>query len=686
MGSGYTLVICEKPDAARRVAEALSGGSSKTEQVEGTSVFRFAREGEEFVVCAAQGHLYGVSDPCEERSVYPVFDVEWYPLDQVDEATAGAGKRVAVVRRLAAGATKFVNACDFDVEGETIGFNLLRYACGGKEVGALRAKFSTLTEEDLVKAFDCLEPQGLLGLARAGRARHAVDFLWGVNLSRALSQSPLGGGARYRTVSIGRVQGPTLEFLAEREREILGFVPIPYWKITATFEREGRRIVAGYADEKVAVRSAAEKVRHDCVGKEGVVERMRKDLVLVNPPVPFNIGDLQKEAYRVFKIPPRKTMQIAERLYLAALVSYPRTESQKLPPSIDYRRIIRGLGAVPAYEVAASEILKSGGRPVEGSRSDPAHPAIHPTGEKPRRPLSPAEASLLDLVVRRFLAAFGPPARREKLEISLAIGEHRFRTSGSRTVYSGWMRYYGKHAQPRDAELPEAAEGERFRVAAIGEEEKFEQGPSRYNQSTLLEKMERERIGTKATRADVVGTLLERGYAAGEGLAVTELGFAVAEAIETYAPSVAGTGLTREIEGRLGAVEEGKEEASLLRETIRNLAAQLAELSANEEGVGRELGGAFSAAAAKMASLGRCPVCKTGELGEIRSRATKKRIAGCSNYASGCRASAPLPQRGSIRAAVRPCEHCSWPVVYVSGGRRPWKLCINPACPGRKKA
>ncbi|MDG6989399.1 MAG: DNA topoisomerase I [Nitrososphaerota archaeon] len=687
MGPGYTLVICEKPDAARRVADALSGGRSRPETVGGTTAFRFVRKGEEFVVCAAQGHLYGVSDPCEERVVYPVFDVEWYILDQLDKDSTGAERRIAAVRRLATGATRFVNACDFDVEGETIGFNLLKYACGGKERDALRAKFSTLTEEDLVRAFDGLEHQWSQGLAKAGRARHAIDFLWGINLSRALSQSPLGGGTQYRTISVGRVQGPTLGFIVEREREILGFVPVPYWKVMGTFEKKGKRIVAPYAEERVPVRAVAERAQRDCLGGVGVVEWVRKSLTLANPPVLFNIGDLQKEAYRAFGFPPGRTMRIAERLYLDALISYPRTGSQKLPPSIDCRKIVRGIERMPEYATVASEVLKSGARPAEGSKSDPAHPAIHPTGEKPRHALGAAESSLLDLIIRRFLAAFGPPARKETVEASLAVGVHRFRAAGSRTLSAGWMKQYGRYAASRDVELPQIEEGERFRVGDVKVEEKFGQRPPRYSQSTLLEKMEREGIGTKATRADIVGTVLGRGYASGEWLEVTELGFAVAEAIEKYAPSIAGTGLTREIEERLAAVEEGKEtEASLVRETIRALSEQLAELSANEEWVGRELGSALSAVAPKQTALGICPVCKTGELKVVRSRTTKKRFAGCSNYPSRCRASAPLPQRGSIRATAKPCERCSWPVVYVAGGRHPWKLCVNPACPGRNKS
>src|SRR5579863_7025024 len=127
---GYTLVICEKPDAARRVADALSGGSTKSAVVEGTSVYSFSRKGEDYVVCSAQGHVYGVSDPSDERTVYPVFDVEWYPTNVLDEDSPGAARRISTVKKLSAGASRFVNACDLDVEGETIGYNLLRYACG----------------------------------------------------------------------------------------------------------------------------------------------------------------------------------------------------------------------------------------------------------------------------------------------------------------------------------------------------------------------------------------------------------------------------------------------------------------------------------------------------------------------------------------------------------------------------
>ncbi len=679
-------MICEKPDAARRVSDALSAGGSASSIVDGTTVYRFSRRGEEFVVCAAQGHVYGVSDPFDERAVYPVFDVEWYPSDLLDDDGASAARRISAVRKLAAGASRFVNACDFDVEGETIGYNLLRYACGGKEKGALRAKFSTLTEEDLVAAFVDLRPQAGEGLAKAGRARHAIDFVWGVNLSRALSQSAQGFGHRYRTVSMGRVQGPTLSFLVEREHEIRRFVPVPYWKASGTFEKDGKRFAAEYSKERILQKALAERVREECLGEEAVAGPLHRSTVQLGPPVPFSIGDLQKEAYRAFGYTPARTLQIAEKLYLGALISYPRTGSQRLPSSINYRGILQGLGRVPEYSAHVAELLKGEPKPVQGTKTDPAHPAIHPTGERPRRPLDRYEASMLDLVSRRFLAAFGPSARRELVDVSLRVGEHEFRLTGGRTAFPGWMKYYGRYAGFRDVELPPVSEGDRLRIVGVDVEEKFEQKPSRYNQSSLLEKMEKEQMGTKATRADIISTLVSRGYVSGETMEVTDLGLSVARTMRRYALSIASTELTRIIEGKLEAVEEGSgDEASLLRETVRSIAGQLAELNANEEEVGKELDATLVDEMAKTQVLGRCQVCKTGELRIVRSKTTKKRFVGCSNYSSGCRASAPLPQKGVVRPTTKTCQRCAWPIVYVVTGGHPWRLCVNAECPGKRK-
>lgn len=679
--SGYTLIICEKPDAARRIAEALSGGSAQGSTVDGVTVFRFTSQEEDVVVCSAQGHVYAISDPFEDRAVYPVFDVEWYPSNLVEERNNSAARRIGVIRKLADGAAKFVNACDFDVEGETIGFNVLRYACGGKEMEALRAEFSTLTRNDVVAAFEQAKPQAGQGLARAGRARHLVDFVWGINFSRALSQSVLNLGQRHGTISMGRVQGPTLAFLVGREIEIREFVPLPFWKVSGTFERDGTHFTAGYSKERVKPKTTAEKVRDDCVGKEGVATSVVRSLVQVPPPPPFSTGDLQREGYRSLGFSPSRTLQIAERLYLKALISYPRTGSQLLPPSINYRAILEGLQRLDRYSKAARNLLGGALSPAKGTKLDPAHPAIHPTGEVPRGHLNPPETAVFDLIVRRFFAAFGPPARRELVTVRLSVGGHEFVLSGGMTLYQGWIDSYGRYASVKDMGMPNVAEGDRFRVVRLDVEEKFEQGPSRYNQSSLLEKMERENIGTKTTRSEIISTLVKRGYVEGSSMRVTDLGLAVIETMEKYAPAIVTTKLTREIEERLEEVEdEAWRDAELVRETVRSVANQLVGLNANEDEVGREIDAGLIAADTASRVLGSCPACKSGQLRMIRSKKTKKRFVGCSNYSRGCRASAPLPQRGIIRTTSKVCSHCSWPIVYVMGGRTPWRLCVNPKC------
>ncbi|MDV3278286.1 MAG: DNA topoisomerase I [Nitrososphaerales archaeon] len=684
VSSGYTLVVCEKPDAARRVADALSDGAPSSAMIEGVQTFRFRRGAEELVVCAAQGHVYAVSDPFAERSVYPVFDVEWYDYGLVEKEAMGAARRIASIKKLAGGATKFVNACDYDVEGETIGFNILRYACGGKESEARRAKFSTLTKDELLEAFRAAEVPPSHGMADAGRTRHLVDFVWGVNLSRALSQSAVGSGHRYRTVSVGRVQGPTLGFVVEREGEIRSFVPRPYWTVRGIFEKDGERLLAAYSKDRLGRKTDAEKVKAECSGREGTVSSVVKSVSEVMPPAPFNIGDLQKEAYRAFGYSPSRTMQIAERLYLDVLISYPRTSSQRLPPSIDCRKIMRGLASSKEYSMHAERLLAGSLRPAQGVKDDPAHPAIHPTGEKPRRPLGAQEARLYDLVVKRFLSTFAPPAKRENVSVDVSLNGHLFKLGGRRTVYQGWLEYYAPYSKSADVDIPRISEGDRLRVLAVDVEEKFESKPPRYNQSSLLEKMELEGIGTKATRADMIATLVDRGYMAGESLTASELGFSVVETMKLYAPEIISTGLTRSVEERLEKIEEGTEsQKELVRETVRSISNQLIMLNQNEEQVGREIDFAVSASVADRYVIGACPVCKTGKLRIIRSKKTGKRFVGCTNYPSGCRASAPLPQRGTVKVTQKSCQHCSWPVVYVIAGRAPWRLCVNPNCPSK---
>jgi DNA topoisomerase I len=257
--------------------------------------------------------------------------------------------------------------------------------------------------------------------------------------------------------------------------------------------------------------------------------------------------------------------------------------------------------------------------------------------------------------------------------------------SRERTLRPGWATTYGRYINEDGPDLSKVMEGDRFKVAEVNVEERLEQGPPRYDQSTLLEKMERENIGTKGTRADVISTLSERGYVEGTEMKVTDLGLAVVEAMQRNVPSILTTGLTREVEGEVERVEQGiAGDANVVRETVRSIAEQLVRLRASEDQVGQTLTAANSAESDGSHTLGPCPTCKSGQLIMIRSRRTGKRFVGCSNYSKGCRASAPLPQRGIIRISPKACPDCSWPIVTLTRGRRPWRLCINVLCPTRR--
>jgi len=679
----YTLVVCEKPDAARRIAQAL--GDARESRPAGISVFDVTSDGRQYKVCTALGHLYGVADTTRNRSVYPVLDLEWAP----NVKNPRVARAIRVISDVAKNASVFVHACDYDQEGEVIGHSILQYACGGKYEKALRAKFSTLTDDEIRESFaNLVKPNS--GLAEAGRSRHMLDFIYGVNLSRALAQS-LKTARRYRNLSIGRVQGPTLAFAVDRELEIRLHVPDPYWTVAAQFEKNGKAFSAQYEKPRVETLVEAKSIVSACIGKDGAVSDDAENKVLLRAPTPFNIGDLQREAYRLFRLGPGYTLGIAEKLYLQALISYPRTSSQKLPPSIVYGKIISGLSKIGSYGKLTSMLLSRDRLvPNEGKMTDPAHPAIYPTGVAPRQKLSGLEFKVYDLIVKRFLATFGDPAVSQHTDVKIDVNGYIFKAEGRTPVYEGWMIFYKPYVRLEQRELPELHKDDWVKNLGVEMEEKFTQPPYRYNQASLLAKMEQEQIGTKATRADIIATLFKRNYIAPgrRGIEVTDLGFAVIDSMRMFVPAIVSIELTRSMEEQLEKVEQGSVESiSVIELAVDKLVESLAAFMEKEVDIGERIGDAAFADSAQAATIGPCPVCKKGQLRMIRSYKTKKRFVGCSNYSAGCKATAPLPQKGLIRTARKACPDCGWPIIGVVFARRAkqWKICINMQCPARKK-
>jgi DNA topoisomerase-1 len=248
------------------------------------------------------------------------------------------------------------------------------------------------------------------------------------------------------------------------------------------------------------------------------------------------------------------------------------------------------------------------------------------------------------------------------------------------------MHYYEPYVRFEEVILPPIKEGQPVNIKRIVLESLLTEPPARYNPSSLLREMEETGIGTKATRADTIQTLYDRGYVKDERMTVTGLGFEVSGILERYCPTIISTTLTRELETKMNRIQENKEKREeVLIEVVEILKPVLERLKKEEKTIGEQLGSALEKAKLEERTIDTCRVCKTGKLIVTYSRKTGKRFVGCTNYFKGlCKTSFPLPQKGKLRLDGKKCLKCSWPTIEVRMKRRPWILCFNPECPSNK--
>ncbi len=688
--TSYTLLITEKPSAAKRIADALDEkGAPKKREEQSVPYYDVVRNGERIIVVPAIGHLYSVAQEGKGWT-YPVFQTKWVPSHTVNKRSKNTENFIRVISKLAKEAKNFISATDFDIEGSQIAYCVLKYACGESSLRkARRMKFSTLTKRDITEAYNSLSPTLDWGLIEAGRTRHEIDWIYGINLSRAMILSLKRASGMYKALSTGRVQGPTLAFIAERERKIRSFVPKPYWTISAVALIEGKEYPLEYSQRKIWIKREAETVVEECDGKRGVISHIQTKKSTQRPPVPFDIGTLQSEAYSNFRFTPSRTLRIAERLYLDALISYPRTSSQRFPPSIDTRAILEALSGMKQYSKMANELLsKEKLVPTQGKKEDPAHPPIHPTGNLPERKLNDSERKIFDLIIRRFLAIFGEPSIRESLKVEVEVNGHLFYLRGRRILEHGWQKYYSPYIKSEELILPQLSIGQEIKLGAIQSVEKYTSSPPRYNPKSVLALMETQHIGTKATRADIIDTLYSRGYITGERITMTPLGFSVINLLSKYCSEVLSVELTRELEQEMEEIEINKKtRQEVIIDAVEKLTPILMEFKLKEEAIGKGLSEALTSLRKEQRIVGTCPVCGDGLLTITYSRKTRKRFVGCSNYwTKKCDFSVPIPQGGNIEATGKTCPYCNFPIIRIRRpGKRPWNMCINwQNCPGRK--
>jgi DNA topoisomerase-1 len=673
---GYELIITEKPQAALKISSAL-GTSTKREFTKSVPYYEVDRQGKKIIVACAVGHLFTLKQNIPGSTV-PIFDISWVPNYLVRKGDF-TKKYYDTILKLAKNAGSITVATDYDVEGEVIGTNVVRLICNQND--AQRMKFSTLTTKELNDAYENKDSNINWNQATAGEARHFLDWFYGINLSRALMNAIKTTG-KFKIMSIGRVQGPTLKLIVDKEKEIKKFKPIPYWQIFVTVKKP--KVELKYTKDIFNEKELEQF--ENLIGEKGEAQTKKTEQRLPPNP-PFNLTTLQTEAYKFYGITPTNTLKAAQSLYLGGYISYPRTSSQKLPNSIDYKSILDILKI--RYKVAK---LITKNKPLEGKKTDPAHPSIYPTGEKPPI-LSGDEEKIYNLIVKRFLALFCDDAIIDKKRISAKIKDFTFSTNGSQTRKKSWLEFYPTKA--KEIEIPDL-EGE-ITVIDQRNEKKETQPPKRYSQASILSELEKRNLGTKATRAAILDTLYDRGYIREKSIEATPLGISLIETLEKYSPIIIDEKLTRQLQDKIDEIIEiekpkkGKleeKEKNILQKAKNTIIEIAKDFEKNENKIGNNLMNAQEKQREierKENILNKCPKCENGNLRITYSPKNKKFFISCTSYPK-CTNTYSLPPYGKIKQVGKNCEKCGFPLLMaLQKGKRPWIFCFNYECETNKE-
>ena len=718
------LVITEKNDAAEKIAALLSeAGKPKKDKVYDTPVYRFTREGEEWVTIGLRGHIlapdfpaelkfsdsqgwYAISSEGEVMSAdvpdglaRPPFkkkkpfledgvDIKgwkvpslpylvWAPIEKLP-AEKGI---IRALKNLAKKADSVVIGTDFDREGELIGSDALAQVLEvNPEVPVTRARYSAYTRAEIEHAFANLVELDQ-NLADAGESRQYIDLIWGAALTRYLTMARFGGFGNVR--SAGRVQTPTLALVVERERERMAFVPEDYWVINGRAAEVGAdedarfKIVhaQGRFTDEQAANAAFANVE---AAKTGTVTAVTKKSRTQRPPAPFNTTSMQAAA-AAEGISPARAMRLAESLYMDGLISYPRVDNTVYPPSLDLRATAKMLAGVPQYAPYVAQLTAAPEmHATRGKQFDTDHPPIYPTGVADPSKLQPAEWKLYNLIARRFLATLSDPAVIEGTKLAIDVAGEPFQASGDVLTTPGFRAIY-PFGLKKDEQLPQLSEGDTVEVFDLTLEAKQTEPPARYSQGKLIQEMEKRGLGTKSTRASIIERLYTVKYLKNDPVEPSQLGIAIIDALNEFAPRITTPDMTAELDEDMTKVAQGNDtQDHVVYHSRALLAGMLDALIEHKD----DLGEAIADAVTADARVGACPKC--GKDLVVKSSAkTRGSFVGCMGWPD-CDVTYPLPsgvRYEALEGEAAVCPECGAPRIKCKPFRsKPYEICINPQC------
>ena len=585
-----TCIIAEKPSVARDITRIVGANSKQEGYMEGSG----------YVVTWAMGHLIALAMP--EAYGFSAYKAEDLPIrpnpfqlvvrqvrkDKEYVSDPAALKQLKVIRSCFDKADRIIVATDAGREGELIFRYIYQYLDCRKPFD--RLWISSLTDKAIREGLSNLKPGNCYdNLYHSAKARSEADWLVGINASRALSIARKGG------YSLGRVQTPTLAMVCRRYIENRDFSSVPYWKLSVHTEKEGLSIKAvgckDYENEALA-QTALATLRSQ---SQLTVESVTRKVTYTAPPFLYDLTALQKDANKRHGFSADKTLSIAQSLYEKKITTYPRTGSRYISEDV--------FEEVPALLRKIRETLPT---PLNRHSVDNAkvtdHHAIIPTGETPSG-LSADERTIYQMVVNRFIEAFSPDSEEERMQVRFTHGTNIFTWKACRQISLGWKAVQkGKEVEAEKKEdsdehilssLPNLTEGEVLSLVNADITEHKTKPKPLYTEATLLSAMENAGkevedaeskkamaecgIGTPATRANIIETLILRDYIRRDKKVIipTEKGLAVYEIVKDK--KIANAEMTGSWELALAAIEAGKMPSDKFSQGINSYVSTICE-------------------------------------------------------------------------------------------------------------
>ncbi|CAL8097451.1 unnamed protein product [Orchesella dallaii] len=578
------LNVAEKNDAAKRIANLLANGAVQTRPT--FSVYnklyefqyQFRNQPCQMTMTSVSGHLLNQEFDSRFRKWHSCDPVELFDAPVIKTCQENMQNIQKTLMQQAAYHQVLIIWTDCDREGENIGYEVISVCQRvNPRLQILRAKFSEMTKQAVTRAMsNLIQPDKRV--SDAVDVRSELDLRIGAAFTRFQTlrlTRKFPTALADRLISYGSCQFPTLGFVVERYKAIQDFIRENFWKIDVSHKVDDYLVNFSWARVRLFDQLAVQTIYEMCLENPSAkVVKVQSKPKSKWRPVALDTIEFEKLSSRKLRIGAKEAMQIAEQLYTAGIISYPRTETNIFPPGLDLPSLVEQQTNSTQWGGFATRLLHqpNGPTPRNGMKSDQAHPPIHPTKFDNLNSFSDKHKRIYELIVRHFLACCSKDAIGKETIVEIEIADEKFVTNGLTIIERNYLEVY-IYDKWSDKELPDFHEGETFRPTKIELNEGQTSPPNLLTEADLISLMEKHGIGTDATHAEHIETIKSRQYVGLQGVHFVpgKLGMGLVEGYDAMGFEMSKPHLRAELEADLQRICEGRKNPDVvLREQVQN--------------------------------------------------------------------------------------------------------------------